>query len=681
MVIDMETGHSGGETTAILENTDYTLQELFEGNVFHIPRYQRFYSWERSEWSDLWSDLTSITGSDREHYMGTVICKAEPNPVRTIGDVADYREYAIVDGQQRLTTIVLLVNAISSMYSAIDPEELSENARAQYESSSVEVNSRRFVSDPAIELSGKQGRFKLQLQDDDNDTFEDILRDDIDETATETPSQERLVEAYRFYLEKLRKVQSENGTAELLDLVEDLLATIQSLQFIVYTIESPEQATLIFESINDRGIGLSNLDKTKSFLMHKVYLNRSSERSQTVSIDGVQRRFGRIYRWMQDVVDTDRTSDIGEDQIQRYHYISRIQPAVNAAYLRQETNRRNKTFRSGASVYLDALKWHFTNLQGDSDLSLYESYPRTCLEEIDQYTDSLSRYYSHMETIGTYGQDGDYNADIDWELRKIFALDRLGNFYPLLLTVWDEYDADRLSEADLHEILQLIEVASFRIYTTVSRSDTGRNSFYNLANNIGTGEKDAALIIGKLKSRIQSKENDFESMLRNQNAYNRIRYKDLRYLLYSYELYLRSEAKGGDESSIERAAENAGNDYTLDHIWPNDAGRLSLTETEEEIHKEYKHNLGNLTLTTGPQNSAWKNRPYPKKRDRTDEGKSDYLNSDFTMTRKIARNHEQWGKEEIEQRLDEIVDFATRRWSLDSTEREPLSIIRPSSPE
>ena len=677
----METGRSVGATTTSLKNTDYTLQDLFDGNVFHIPRYQRFYSWELSEWSDLWSDLVSITGNDRKHYMGTMICKAEPNPVRTIDDVADYREYAIVDGQQRLTTLVLLVNAIGSTCAPIDPEALSEGARSRYESLSIKGNTRHFVSDPTIELSGKQGRFKLQLQDDDNDTFEDILREDVDETAVDTPSQERLVEAYRFYLEKLENARTESGEIAFFNFLDGLLSTIQSLRFMVYTVESPEQATLIFESINDRGIGLSNLDKTKNFLMHKIYLDRSSERAPAVSIDGVQRRFGRIYRWMQDVANADRTSDITEDQIQRYHYISRMKSAVNTTYLRQETNRRNKTFRSGASVYLGALKWHFTNLQKNSGLDIYKSYPRTCLEEIDQYTDSLSRYYSHMETIGSYGQDGDYDANIDWELRKIFALDRLGNFYPLLLAVWDEYDADRLSEANLHEILQLIEVASFRIYTTVSRSDTGKTTFYNLANDIGTQSKDTTWIIKTLKDRIRSKENDFESLLRNQNAYRRIRYKDLRYLLYSYELYLREEAKGGDESSIERAAENVGNDYTLDHICPSDPGQLGLTEAEEEIHEEYKHSLGNLTLTTGPQNSGWKNRPFAEKRDRIDENKSDYLNSDFIMTRRIAREYKQWGKGEIEQRLDDIVDFAMRRWSLDATEREPLSNIRPASPE
>ncbi|WP_224450554.1 DUF262 domain-containing protein [Haloprofundus salilacus] len=667
--------------TKRLKNTDYRLNQIFEGNAFHIPRYQRFYSWERPEWSDLWKDLSNIIGNNGKHYMGTVICKAELDPVRTSENTNDYREYGIVDGQQRFTTLVLLVKAIVSTYTDIDPDGLSEGANTRYTKIDIESYRRIFVFDPAIRSTSKQSRFKLRLQDDDNDMFEDILRDDVDETAMETPSHDRLVDAYRFYKQKLNNRQKEHSQVEFVGQLDDLLSTIQSLQFVVYTVKNPEEATLIFESINDRGIGLSNLDKTKSFLMHKVYLTQTEEAPMGVTVDGVQSRFGRIYRWMQDIAETDRTSDVGEDRIQRYHYISTIDTKVNSSYLRRETGRRNKTLRSGASVYLGALKWHFTNLQRENDLKTYSSYPHDCLEEIDLYTDSLSRYYSHMESIGSYGKDGEYNPNIDWELRKIFALDRLGNFYPLLLAVWDEYESDNFSDEELHEILQLIEVASFRIYTTVSRSDTGRTRFYTLANNIGTGEKDAAWIVEDLKRRIRSKQNDFEGMLRNQNAYNQIRYKDLRYLLYSYELYLRSEEKGGDESSIEKAAENAGNDYTLDHIWPNDTGKLELTKEDEEIHEEVKHSLGNLTLTTGPRNSGWKNLPYQKKRDRIEEGKSGYMNSDFTMTRKVARENEQWGEEEIEKRLNDIVDFAKRRWSLEPDERKPLSTIRPSAPE
>jgi hypothetical protein len=680
----MDATGSEESLTEELSNTDYTFAELFEGNVFHVPRYQRFYSWEQSEWGDLWDDLSNMIDNDREHYMGTIICKVEPTQILTEEDIDDYRDYAIVDGQQRFTSLILLVNAIVSIYRSIDPEELPEEASKTYSEIPIEPFRKKFLSDQGIKITNRQSRFKLRLQDDDNDTFEDILREDIDETATETPSQDRLVLGYRFYKQKLKEKQEEFPEIDFVDQLNDFLSAIQSLQFIVYTVDNPEQATLIFESINDRGIGLSNLDKTKSFLMHKVYLTQGEDPRSGVSVKGVQQRFGRIYRWMQDILETDRVSDIGEDQIQRYHYISNIDKTVNSSYLRQETNRRNKTLRSGATVYLGALKWHFTNLHQENDFGAYDSYPRNCSDEIDSYTKSLRRYYSHMETIGTYGQDGEYNPDIDWELRKIFALDRLGNFYPILLAVWDKYDSGNISEDELYEILQLIEVASFRIYTTVSRSDTGRSRFYSVANDIGTGDKDAAWIIDELKDCIRSKENDFEGTLRNQNAYNSLRYKDLRYLLYSYELYRRDEAKGGDVSSIEKASENAGNEYTLDHIWPNDTQKLNLTKEEEEIHEEVKHSLGNLTLTTGPRNSGWKNLPYPKKRSRIDddeENDSDYMNSDFTITREIARRNEQWGAEQIEGRLDDIVNFAKRRWSLNTGEREVLSEIRPATPD
>jgi len=667
------------DDTEELRKTDYTLGELFDRNVFRIPHYQRFYSWEKSEWTDLWSDLSNNRDSGRAHYMGTVICQSEPNPVRTSGEGPDYRAYAVVDGQQRLTTLVLLLHTIVSEIERIDDGELSEEASEVYEKIPADTITSRFVSDTTIERTPTEKPYKLRLQEDDDDIFRSVLRGDIDETAIETPSQARLVEAVRFYREKMESRRGAQSDEAYLEELRELLSEIVSLQFVVYTVEDPEEATLIFESINDRGVGLSNLDKTKSFLMHKVYLVQGRADPGDVTIDGVQDRFGQIYRWMQDIVEADRVSDISEDQVQRYHYIATINRDVNRAYLRTETDRRNKTLRSGSrkTVYLGALKWHFTRLQEQSELDVYDGYPRSCIEEIDQYTDSLTRYYSHMETIG--GADsGEYDPEIDWELRKIFALDRVGNFYPLLLAVWDEYDRDRLSRDSLHEILQLIEVASFRIYTTVSRSDTGRNSFYRLANSIATSHRDAESIIDDLKGKIESKENDFEALLRNRDAYSRIRYKDLRYLLYSYELHVRSEEGGGGETSIEKAAENAGNDYTLDHIWPNDTSKLDLSEGEEEIHEEIKHSLGNLTLTTGPRNSGWKNRPYHEKRERVADGESGYRNSDFTITRRIGQRNEEWGQEAIESRLQDIVDFAKKRWSLDPDERVPLATIRPS---
>lgn len=292
----MDSGQSSKNITPELKNTDYTVEELFDKNVFHIPHYQRFYSWERGEWSDLWDDLFNIVDTERKldterkHYMGTVICKAEENPVQTHGETPDYRAYGIVDGQQRFTTLVLLVRAIESVYRDMALEGLSEEMKAIYETVPMESNRKRFVSDSRIKLTRNQNQFKLHLQEDDDDIFRSVLREDIDETAIETPSQNRLVEAYRFYQEKLKNRKAELPLKTFLQDLSALLSTLQSLRFIAYTVNDPEEATLIFESVNDRGIGLSNLDKTKSFLMHKVYLAKSPEDSLAVSIDSVQQR-------------------------------------------------------------------------------------------------------------------------------------------------------------------------------------------------------------------------------------------------------------------------------------------------------------------------------------------------------------------------------------------------------
>jgi len=63
----------GQNTTESLENNDYRLNRLFDGYTFHIPEYQRFYSWTKQHWDDLWQDLLNIVDEEnRDHYMGTV---------------------------------------------------------------------------------------------------------------------------------------------------------------------------------------------------------------------------------------------------------------------------------------------------------------------------------------------------------------------------------------------------------------------------------------------------------------------------------------------------------------------------------------------------------------------------------------------------------------------------------
>lgn len=133
---------------------------------------------------------------------------------------------------------------------------------------------------------------------------------------------------------------------------------------------------------------------------------------------------------------------------------------------------------------------------------------------------------------------------------------------------------------------------------------------------------------------------------------------------------------GGAEASLEKAVENADNDYTIEHIWPQNTSKLDLTEDEELIHDEIKHSLGNLTLAIDSRGSSWSNLPYSVKRQR--ENNSGYMDSDFQMTRKIAQEYDTWGEEQIESRLEDLIEYAEKRWSLDTNEREPYASIKPS---
>jgi hypothetical protein len=88
------------------------LQTLFADRVFRIPHYQRFYSWQKRQRDDLFTDLEKLAtgGADQHHFMATIVCHRTAE-TKDVG-ATQYRVYDIVDGQQRLTTLILLLKAI-----------------------------------------------------------------------------------------------------------------------------------------------------------------------------------------------------------------------------------------------------------------------------------------------------------------------------------------------------------------------------------------------------------------------------------------------------------------------------------------------------------------------------------------------------------------------------------------
>ena len=98
-----------------------SLQNLFHNRVFRVPHYQRSYAWEGQQVEEFLDDL-DLLDSSRYHYTGTIVLHQPDDAKQRMDNEGNsYIETDIVDGQQRLTTIVLLLNELSRPFEPTPP--------------------------------------------------------------------------------------------------------------------------------------------------------------------------------------------------------------------------------------------------------------------------------------------------------------------------------------------------------------------------------------------------------------------------------------------------------------------------------------------------------------------------------------------------------------------------------
>src|SRR3984957_20933698 len=96
----------------MIEPKYVTLTELFGNRVFRVPHYQRFYSWKNKQRQDLFDDLLKLIpdNSEDHHFMATIVCHRTAE-VKESG-TTEYRLHDVVDGKQRLTTLIIIIKCI-----------------------------------------------------------------------------------------------------------------------------------------------------------------------------------------------------------------------------------------------------------------------------------------------------------------------------------------------------------------------------------------------------------------------------------------------------------------------------------------------------------------------------------------------------------------------------------------
>jgi len=231
-----------------------TLGAFIQENTYHIPDYQREYSWEESQILDFWSDLKALRDSNEtEHFFGQIVVHDE-------AEVENSNVKYIIDGQQRTTTSIIFLSVLKELALELtsqdiaDAEEIAEDIKIKFIGRWTPSNDRL--------------QFKPSINDSDFfRTYIQTRTKDFNDQKPKNRAQKRMKEAYTFLDSKLRnEIQGVSPHTQFIILKEFFDSFINKFKVMYVETSSLEEAFIIFESLNARGKGLETSDLLKNHL-------------------------------------------------------------------------------------------------------------------------------------------------------------------------------------------------------------------------------------------------------------------------------------------------------------------------------------------------------------------------------------------------------------------------------
>jgi len=558
------------------------IKDFFNGKFFEIPKYQRGYSWEKENIRDLFDDIDEAIESNTSHYLGTIVLSKNEK---------DNESFYIVDGQQRVTTITMIINALIN--------ELSKDDSLYY---------KRFYV-----LEDK--RYRLTPLGRDKDFFINLLNDNDDKPQNK--SQRYLKEGYEEIKNKI-------------DLISDkvnYLKVIEKLEIMEFVENTEGDAIRIFQTVNDRGKLLTNMEKAKSLLIY--FSNRYLKKKLD---DKINNCFSDIFEIYDDIkllgedlnINLIKNIEFNEDNIMRYHFVSYSDDNYDAT----------------APYVLEYLKNSLILMRNKTDYSQMEDF-------ITNYIESLLLFFNALKNIID-------KCNIQIEYFKLFCILNLSaTLYPLIvkLEILNILDKNlQKPEIASYTFLDLIELIDVRVYKT--RGTDPRAEISKFAYYINT-DTDLDEIQNWLISFNQRWMNldEFRSNLNGYIYGNRA----LNHMFIEY-----CEELSGKKFSIDELKKIMTKVPNIEHIL-SQTPKFSLKNygfKNNDDYVEHEHTLGNLTVLERSLNSSVQNK-------NPSEKVQFYDRSIFKSTKIVATeidSKKTFNKENIKNRTKILSDFCLERW-------------------
>ena len=228
-----------------MKASETKLQPIIEGTKqYVVPLFQRSYDWNKKEWEVLWNDIIELceTNNPRTHFIGSIVT------MPTISVPEGVAKYLLIDGQQRLTTIFILLSLLRDNAKQIGQHELAE-----------EINNTLLVNPYKKDFD----YFKLQSTQVDKVSFQKLIRSESLE------NQDNITNAYKFFERKLRQSSLNIQTVKKI--------IVNNLSVVSIVLDLDDNPHLVFESLNAKGRPLTQSDLIRNYFIMKIHINEQEE--------------------------------------------------------------------------------------------------------------------------------------------------------------------------------------------------------------------------------------------------------------------------------------------------------------------------------------------------------------------------------------------------------------------
>jgi uncharacterized protein with ParB-like and HNH nuclease domain len=686
-----------------------SLDDVYNKRLFRIPDYQRGYAWGTKQLTDFWEDLVCLDGN-RFHYTGVLSIKTVPeeiwgkwNDEAWLIKKRKYTPYFIVDGQQRLTTTSIFLQCLSESIKAL-PENVGVNDEDVYLGSyNLKQIKERFivVSQPPLNAINTY----IFGYEADNPSFEflryKIYNEPFGGLINETFYTLNLENAKKFFQDNIKAIAEEQGKGILEELYEKIT---QRFMFNLYEINDDFDVFVAFETMNNRGKSLSDLELLKNRLIYLTTLYRENEVKENDKI-AIRKNINDAWREIYFQLGRNKHHPLNDDDFLKAHWTmyfkySRKKGDDYIRFLLDEEFSPKKVLQK-VEVKTDSLAKivEFKEIDQDDDDDAVEQVLATPtpqmkaglpIVEINNYVLSLKAAAKHW--YNSYNPENNSDLTNDESL-LIDRLNRIGigYFRPLVMSLFTN---QKITENDRKLLLAEIERFIFLTFRLSRAMSNFRSSvYYNAARELYYSERSVSSIVQALRQDLastQNKDGSFKHSYFRDHIDRKFSaggtgfygWNGLRYFLFEYEeelMKMRNQPKIAWKNFVRSEKDK----LSIEHIYPQTDSSECWQNAFPAYNAEQKAflqgSLGNLlplssSINSSLQNDCFEDKKNTKMDDKGNVIRNGYSNGSYSEQEVAAYIY--WTPVQIKERGLKLLKFLERRWGISfANEEEMLDLL------